>query len=230
VAFYQVIQLVLGNSNLLSMILVVGFTGTALGLAHFTGTMFRDRVAGAKWIRTFMVVVAAVVWIALGFLAFWVRLHSSTSSSGGSFNPSVTGGSGGGTGSVSAQGTIPGAALFAGLYAATGVIAVVGAYLTHNPLHAAFTRAVSEHRAAAKRHATSGSRLKMAEAEREFYEGQLAAARLVRDEAEQARRAKAEELKQLARLEIVKRLRDASLTDAFMREDNQPFQYRPFPN
>jgi hypothetical protein len=89
---------------------------------------------------------------------------------------------------------------------------------------------VSEHRAAAKRHATSGSRLKMAEAEREFYEGQLAAARLVRDEAEQARRAKAEELKQLARLEIVKRLRDASLTDAFMREDNQPFQYRPFPN
>jgi hypothetical protein len=231
VAFYQVIQLVLGNSNLLSMILVVGFTGTALGLAHFTGTMFRDRMAGAKWIRIFMVVVAAVVWIALGFLAFWVRLHSSTSGSGGSFNPSVTGGgSGAGTGSVSAQGTIPGAALFAGLYAATGVIAVVGAYLTHNPLHAAFTRAVSEHRAAAKRHATSGSRLKMAEAEREFYEGQLAAARLVRDEAEQARRAKAEELKQLARLEIVKRLRDVSLTDAFMREDNQPFRYRPFPN
>jgi len=229
VAFYQVIQLVLGNSNLLSVILVIGFTGTALAIAHFTGTMFRDLVAGAKWIRLFMIVAAAVVWVALGALAFWVRLHSSTSSSGGSFNPSVTGG-GGGTGSVSAQGTIPGAALFAGLYAATGVIALVGAYLTHNPMHAAFTRAVSEHRTAAKRHATSGKQLKMAEAEREFYEGQLSAARLVRDEAEQDRRAMAEELKQLARLEIVKRLRDVSATDAFMREDNQPFQYRPFPN
>jgi hypothetical protein len=229
-AFYQVIQLVLGNlSNALVIVLVVGFTGTALSMAHFIGTMLRNWVAGAKWIRLFMIVVVTVIWVALGALAFWVRLRSNAGSSGTSLNLSVTG-SGGGTGSVSTQGTVSGAAMFAGLYAATGIIALVGAYLTHNPMHAAFSRSVSDHRAAARRHASSARRLRMAEARREFFENQLTAAALVRDEAERARHALAAELKQRARLEIANHLRDASATDAFLRPDERPYQYRPFPN
>jgi hypothetical protein len=231
-AFYQIIQLVFGNlTNGWIVVLVIGFTGTALFLAHVVGTMFRDLIAGARWIRLFMVVVLAVIWVTLGALAFWVRLRSGTGASGSSPNLSVTGGGGGGgTGSVSTQGTVPGAAMFAGLYAATGAIAMAGAYLTHNPMHAAFSRSVRDHRAAARRHATSARRLRIAEAKREFFEGQLNAATLVREEAERARHALAAELKQRARLEIANRLRDASTTDAFLRPDERPYQYRPFPN
>jgi hypothetical protein len=228
-AFYQVIQLVLGDlSTAWVIVLVIGFTGTALATAHFIGIMLRDRRAGAKWIQDFLIVIVAAVWLALGALAFWVRLRSNTGSSGSSVSLSVTG-SAGTTASTNVQGTVPGAAMFAGLYAATGIIALVGGYLNHNPLFGAFMRAKREHRAASDRHAASAGRLKMAEAERGFYEDQITAAERVRDEAIQARLALAAELKQLARLELAKRLRDTSATDMFLQGDARPYTYRPFP-
>jgi hypothetical protein len=230
-AFYQVIQLVLGDlTTAWVIVLVIGFTGTALATAHFTGIMLRDRKAGAKWTQVFLIVIAAVAWAALGGLAFWVRLKSSAGTGGTALNLSVTKSSAGSGSVADPQGTAPAAAMFAGLYAATGTIALVGGYLIHNPLRAAFTQAVREHRLAAERHALSGRRLRLAEVEREFFAGQITATERVRDEAVLARLALAAELKQRARLELAKRLRDASATDAFLHDDARPYTYRPFPS
>jgi hypothetical protein len=223
-AFYQVVEVALNLSQKMGAVLVVGFTGVTLTLAHFIGRMLRDRRAGAKWIQGPMIAVVAVIWLALGALAYWVRLKSGGPSQGFSLPGTQSSGSG------STQGTPAAAAMFAGLYAATGAVAAIGAYLTHNPLHAAFARSIREHRRAAEGHALSARRLRLAEAEREFYVGQMTAALLVRDEAVQARHALAQELKQLARLEIAKHLRDASATDAFVDDDARPYTYRPFPN
>jgi hypothetical protein len=223
-AFYQVVEVALNLSRTVGAVLVVGFTGVTLTLAHSVGRMLRDRMAGAKWIPGLMIAVVTVIWLALGALAYWVRLKSGGPSEGFALPGTQSSGSG------STQGTPAAAAMFAGLYAATGAVAAIGAYLTHNPLHAAFARSIREHRRAAEGHALSARRLRLAEAEREFYVGQMTAALLVRDEAVQARHALAQELKQLARLEIAKHLRDASATDAFVDDDARPYTYRPFPN
>ncbi len=229
-AFYQVVLLVQGDLNeALVIVLVIGFTGVALILAHFAGTMLRDRRAGAKWIQNYKIIIVISVWGLLGLLAFLVRLRSGSGSGGGYQLP------GGSSSSASVsvsnpQGTLAGAAIFAGLYVATGAVAMIGSYLSHNPLRPAFARAVREHRAAAERHAISARRLRLAEAEREFFADQITAAKRVRDEAEQARHALAAELKQQARLELAKRMRNASATDAFLEDDARPYTYRPFPN
>jgi heme/copper-type cytochrome/quinol oxidase subunit 4 len=225
-AFYQVVELALNLTQLLGGVLVVGLTAVTLTLAHFVGRMLRDRKAGAKWTPGAMIAVLAIIWLALGATAYWVRLKSGANSGGGFSLPGTVATSTSG----SSQGTPYAAAMFAGLYAATGAVAAVGAYLTHNPLHAAFARAIREHRRAAEGHALSARRLRLAEAEREFFADQMTAAVLVRDEAVQARHALAEELKQLARLEIARHLRSASATDAFLDPDARPYTYRSFPN
>lgn len=228
VAFYQVVQLVAGNlTSRQVLILVVGFTAIALILAHYIGWMLRDRKAGAKWIQLFMIILVAVVWIGLGGLAFWVRLKSN---SGGSSGFQLPGTSSSSSAQPNGQGTLPGAAMFAGLYAGSGAVAFIGGYLRSNPLSAAFMRAVRAHRRAAEARALSARRLRLAEAEAEFFANQITAAERVRDEAIQARHALAAELKQRARVEFAKRLRDASATDAFFDEDARPYTYRPFPN
>ncbi len=58
----------------------------------------------------------------------------------------------------------------------------------------------------------------------EFFVRQIAAAEHVRDEAVLARRALATEMKRRIRLELAKRLRDVSVTDAFIDEDWLPIR------
>jgi hypothetical protein len=123
-----------------------------------------------------------------------------------------------------------GAALFAGLYAATGAVALIGGYLYHNPLFAAFKHAIREHKTAAEAEAVGARRLRLAEAERDFFADEISAAECVRDEAIREREALAAALKQLARVEYAKRLRDTSATDAFFDDDARPYTYRRFPN
>src|ERR1019366_4979958 len=81
-AFYQVVEVALNLSQTVGAVLVVGFTGVTLTLAHFIGRMLRDRRAGAKWIQGPMIAVVAVIWLALGALAYWVRLKSGGPSQG----------------------------------------------------------------------------------------------------------------------------------------------------
>jgi len=231
-AFYQIVEQVQGNlTNLQVAVLVVGFSAMALVTAHFAGIMVRDLKAGAKWAQLFLVIFCAIAWVALGCIAFWVRLSGHPGAGSGGFTPSVTAsGASSSSSTTNFQSTVPGAAMFAALYVATGVVAVVGGYLSHNPLYAPFARAVREHRAAARRNADAGKRLGDAEAERGLFDSQVAAAERVRDEAILARHGLAAELKQRARVEIATRLHDASATDAFMVDDARPYIYRPFPS
>jgi hypothetical protein len=229
VAFYQVVGLLLSNLTPHEIVvLVVAFTVIALLLAHFVGTMLRDRRAGAKWIHALLIIFPAVCWLGLGVLAFWVRLDSNFAQAPSYHLPGQT--SAPSSGQSGSDPTLAGAAMFAGLYAATGAVALVGGYLHRNPVVAAFMHAVRQHRMASEKQALSARRLRLAEAERDYFADEMAAAERVKDEAIQARHALAEELKQRARLEYAKRLRDASATDAFFDDDARPYTYRAFPN
>jgi hypothetical protein len=232
-AFYQIVLLVQAQlTEWQVVVVVVAFGAIALFTAHYAGTQLRDRMAGATWIQLFMIVLCAIAWVSLGAVAFWVRLHGHAA--GGSQAPtlSVTGSAAPpSTGSTnSTQNTALSAAMFAALYVATGAVTLVGSYLTHNPLHGKFTHATRQHRAAAKRNAEAAKALGDAEAKRAFFDAKIAAAERVRDEALKSRHALSQELKQHARLEIAKRLRDASATDAFLTDDLRPYIYRPFPS
>jgi hypothetical protein len=228
VAFYQVVLLIQTRlTSHESAVLVVGFTAMALALAHFVGTMLRDRKAGAKWMHPILLIMPALGWLALGAIAFWARLASNIGASTGYEPP---GDSSAASSASGPHATLISAAIFAGLYVATGAVALIGGYLYHNPLVVAFRQAGSEHEKAAEAQAISARRLGLAEAEREFFTDELTAAERVRDEAILARHALAEELKQRARLEYAKRLRDSSATDAFFDEDARPYTYRAFPN
>jgi hypothetical protein len=232
-AFYQVLELVMANSaEYLVFILVIGFTGVVLTLAHFAGVILRDRFAGARSIRAFLAPACLLVWLALGGLAFYVRfkIDAGGSASAPTLSVSPTGPGSSGSAGVDPQDTLPGAAVFIGLYAATGTVALVGGYLMHNPLRAAFARALRAYRSAAEVHAVASRRLAAAEAVRNFRADELVSAERIREEALQQRLALAEELKQTARLEISRRLQDASATDTFVKPDARPYTYRPFSN
>ncbi|NKZ05270.1 hypothetical protein [Actinomadura latina] len=232
-AFYQVLELVMADLyEVLVFLMVAGFTGVVLALAHFAGQLFRDRRAGdasASSLVTHACLILA--WLALGALAFWVRYNTDAhADAGASSGLSVSGtpspspaGSGG-------QSTLQGAAIFAGLYLGTGLVAMVGGYLTHNPLRDGFVRALRHHRAATETHAIASRRHEIAAAISEFRTAEIEAAERVVEESIRAHLALAEELKQVARLEITRRLQDVSATDNVFTDDARPYTYRPFPN
>jgi len=128
--FYQVTELVLRTfpANQV-MFVTAGFTGTALLLAHFSGAMLGTRPPRAKWHHVLLPGAACTIWIALGTVELWVRLSAPSfegyvlSSSGYFVRPSIT---------VS---EILSAALFAALYAGTGLIGMIGGYLSRKPRH-----------------------------------------------------------------------------------------------
>ena len=212
IAFYQVLQLVLRNlQNQWLILLVIGFTAIALTLAHFLGVFLRDRKAGARWHHPVMLPGCAVLWVALGLMAFWVRWKVSGATAG---LPTA-----GGTLAVpqgNFQGTLPGAAMFAAFYFATGAAAITGSYLVHNPLHRSFARTVRAHESAIRQQAAGARALADAEAQREAIDHQEHAAAEVRDSTIEELRKLAGELKKLARLQLTKKIGDVSATDAFL--------------
>jgi hypothetical protein len=214
IAFYQVLQLVLRNlANQWLILLVIGFTAIALTLAHFLGVFLRDRRAGARWQHPVMLPGCAVLWAALGVMAFFVRWKLS----GGSAAPTLP--SAGGTLTVpqgNFQGTLPGAAMFAAFYFATGAAAITGSYMAHNPLRRAFARTVRAHESAIKQQAAGARALADAEAQRDAIDHQERAAEEVRDSTIEELRKLADELKKLARLQLTKKVGDVSATDAFL--------------
>jgi hypothetical protein len=213
IAFYQVLQLVLRNlGNDYLLVLVIGFTAIALFLAHNLGVLLRDRQAGARWHHPALLPGCAVFWIALGLVAFWVRWKVSGSiaapvlpTSGGTLTvPQPT-----------LQRTLPGAAMFLAFYLATGAAAIIGSYFAHNPLRRDFRRTVRAHESAIKRQAAGAGDLASAEAECDAIDHQDRAATEVRDSTIDELRKLAGELKQLARLQLAKKMGDVSATDAF---------------
>ena len=216
-AFYQVMERVLPDlDGRLLVILVTGFTAMALMLAHYLGIFLRDHQAGTRSNHPVLFPVCAVLWFSLGVMAFWVRWKVSGGSSSGNILP---------TGSdtlvpaqTSFQNTLPGAAMFAAFYYATGAAAIVGSYLNHNPLHRDFKQAVRAHEGAIKRQAAGARAVADAEAERDAFDHQKQAAEEVCASTIEELDELADELKELARTQLIKRLRSLSLTDSILAD------------
>lgn len=213
IAFYQVLELLFSRLRGWAIFLfTLGFTILALMLANYLGILLRDRVAGTRAQHPVHLILVAAGWVGLGLAAFWVRLdiNSLTSSSAATGTIAVPGASG------SAQGTLPGATLFAIFYFASGAVAMTGSYFNHNPLRRAFIKAAKAHDKALRLQADGAGNLAAAKAERDAIAHQEEAATKVRDLTIEELQKLAAELKKLARFELIKKLGSASRTDGLL--------------
>ena len=156
-----------------------------------------------------------MVWLAIGLMAFWIRLTvplpstatlNSGFGSGGIGGGSDGGGSGGmgvgvgvGSGGIgspawcsgsclkrrfSSTHPLQGAAIFLGLYVATGIVAALGAYYTHNPYRGRYKAAIGALRKSSERAAASVYQLGLAISFRDRQQAEIDAARHVLAEAQ----------------------------------------------
>jgi len=229
-AFSQIVQLVMKDQpDLISYLVVGGLTAVALCLAHSIGTIVRDRVAGLPSARRWIALGALAGWLGLGAASFWVRLvvvpHQSAAASGG------LRADGGGlpTTPVQAFDSVPIAIIFAALYVGTGVVAAVGAYLTHNPRKAAYTKLRRAHDRAAEQEAALAAAAEMAAERRNTQVAARDDATRLRDTERHQRRAFAEQLKQHARVLLAHHHQDPAATDALLDDDRRPYGYEKDP-
>lgn len=220
-AFHQVVALVMRDeADWLVWLLVAGFTAAALTLAHFAGRLWRGARAGDPEATVTAARLCAGLWLALGAAAFTIRLlvrHDSAAGDPFLVDQSQIG-ERTGTSVVMAS-----ALLFLALYLAAGTVALIGAYLTHNPVLSGYLQAQRAHRRAVRRLRRSAPRYERARrvldehlAERERDERSRLAAR-------SERFAVADELKRHAEVLIASQLQDPSATDGITRPDRRPW-------
>jgi hypothetical protein len=220
-AFHQVVSLVMPREeDWLIALLVVGLTLVALLLAHFSGRLAREVVAGMGRATWRSVLWCAVPWLLLGLTAVVVRIVVAPGSHA-AVDPNATSYSRG-------DGTAPiAAALFAMLYAGSGVIAAVAEFFSHNPLRSDYRRAHRNHRGAQRRLARSQPAYQRALHVRELHR----AAHLQDEDNYRAAMKKqlayAEELKRYAAVLIAIYLQDPSATDGMTQEDWRPMITTP---
>jgi hypothetical protein len=236
-AFTQVVELALPNqSNWVVYLVVGGLTSVVLYIAHMIGVMLRHakaqhtqgtgrglRVGSWLAMRT-AIVGCSAVWVALGLLAYWVRktvplVQTATIGGGGIGSGTVGGGAATGTGNYTPQS----AAIFLGLYLATGIVAAVGAFFTHNPYRSRYTAALRGYRKASDRAAASVYQFLQADAAYLRQRSELDAAKLIFDQAVAQERAFSEQLKQSIRLQIARMAGDPAVTDAIFTQDQKPY-------
>jgi hypothetical protein len=189
--------------------------GTGSGLRIRSWLAIRVTIAGC-----------AVVWAAVGLLAYWVRMTvpligtTQLGSSGG-----IGSGIGGGTASAGPSGTYTSqsAAIFLGLYLCTGIVAAVGAYFTHNPYRGRYATAIRAHRKASERAAASTYQFQQAQAVYDRQYAELKAADKILANAKAQERAFSEQLKQSIRVQIASMARDPAVTDAIFKPDQKPY-------
>ena len=240
-AFYQVMQLVMPQDEVVVFLVVLGLTAVVLFLGHITGMWLRDvkirpaapvkgpgkvsvRALWSWWSRRVPAFLCVLVWLAIGLVSCWIRLTVPTESGGMDF------GSVGEVGASSEEYAIEAAGIFLTLYFGTGLAAALGAYLTHDPLRSAYAAAVRRHRRQTVRAARSARRRAVAQTEVNRYVAQLRAAQRIRDEEEQARRALAERLKQYSRVLLAQEAGDPAVTDAFFAPDRRPYDWASRPH
>jgi hypothetical protein len=234
-AFTQVVERAMPDQTDLMVYLVVGgLAAVVLYIAHMVGVMLRGARAtyphrgehGARLrsrIGSGMALAGCTVaWGALGYLAYWVRTHVPPPAA-----VQITVGSIGGGSAPSGTSTDPHAAqaalLFLGLYVATGIVAALGAYFTHNPYRGRYVAALRAYRKAAERAAASANQLGRAEASYQRQATELQDADSVLAEAQALDKAFTEQLKQSVRLQIASMARDPAVTDAIFDEDRDPY-------
>ncbi|HEX6354213.1 hypothetical protein [Actinophytocola sp.] len=222
-AFAQVVQLVMANQpGIVSFAVVIGLTVTVLYLAHSVGTMVRDRIAGIGAARWTWVVLATLGWASIGAVAFWVRLVITEADVQA---PQV------GLSTVDQPSTsdpvdataMPAAVLFLALFIGSGLVAAIGAYVTHNPRAGEYRTVRSKHQSSsALAGEMAGVRTAVLKRLRHFKKA-LVKARRLRDRERRRRRHFAEELKQHARLLMADHVQDPAFSDALFTQDRLPY-------
>jgi hypothetical protein len=266
-AFVQVVELVLPDQDWLDWLVVAGLIAVVLYLAHMIGVMLREAraaqpsdggIAGriGGWLgRRFGTFVCVVVWLALGLMAFWVRLtvplpgtvqlgggsggiggggiggggvgSAGIGSGGSGIGSSGIGGGSATSGTTTSSHTLQSAALFLSLYLATGLVAAVGAYFAHNPYRGRYAAAIRAYRKASERAAASAYQLGQAVAVYEHQRAEIEASQQVLAEATSQDQAFTERLKQSVRIEIAGLARDPAVTDAIFEPDHKPYWRDP---
>ena len=263
-AFVQIVELVMPlQQNWVIWLVVAGLTTVVLYIAHTVGVMLREARAGqgssgglggrlARWLgRRAAAFLCTVVWLALGLMAFWVRLTvpplgtvqlgagggigsgggigGSGIGSGGGIGGGAIGGGGIGGGSTASATATTGhptqaAAIFLGLYVATGMVAALGAYFTHNPYRGRYAATVRAYRKTTERAAASAYQLGRALAIQDQQLAEMEAAKRALAEAQAQNRAFTERLKQDVRVRIAGQAKDPAVTDAIFRPDDRPYR------
>jgi hypothetical protein len=213
--FYQVLALVMRNvPDQVVWLGVVGFTVTALALAHTIGVRVRDRLdSGKRVLGGASIWLLFIVWLFVGGTAFIVRLTAAP--------PQFSGGTTiveeGQPVTFISRSDDPrlAALLFLALYLATGTVAAVAGYLRHNTAAKQYAATLRTRSDIAKVAAASAADLALArqtlvalrEERRRREEGWV--------KAQEEWQAIARRLKQEARLRLASAAQNPSVTDAY---------------
>jgi hypothetical protein len=214
--FYQVLALVMKNvPDEVVWLGVVGFTVTALSLAHTIGVRMRERAdAGQRPSTSGSAWLVAVIWLFVGITAFIVRLVAS--------QPSVTGGT-----TIVEEGEqvaapvagsdnpLLAALLFLALYLATGTVAAIAGYLRHNTAAKQYRATLRSRSDAAKSAATTIADLTLAQQTKLALDEERRRRAEGWEKAQEEWQAIARRLKQEARLRLASAAQDPSTTDAY---------------
>ncbi len=158
-----------------------------------------DQLVSSAWI-------CLGVWLALGAFAFVVRWEISPQSASVAY---------GGDGSalpdfgqsVDLGAQRLAALLFLGLYFGTGVVSALGGFFRHEPAIKEYTRALSKRTTVARRQASTGALLMSAKRTLEAVQQERERSQRAWDEIDQQGRDGTEQLRQEARLKLLKRRR-----------------------
>jgi hypothetical protein len=229
-AFTQTVQLVLPQSGWVALMVVFGLTAVVLYLAHSVGVILRDAKAASRYPgthgngrrrptgRRLAATCCTVIWLGVGGLAFWVRytvplvVPPPVGGCGGVIGAGPGGGCSNGT---TSQHPLQAAAIFFGLYLATGAVAAVGAYITHNPYRGGYMSAIQAYRKASEHAAASMHRFGLARAACLNQAKEIEVSDQVLADAQARNKDFTGKLKQIALIEIASLLKDPAVTDAY---------------
>jgi len=224
-AFTQTVQLVLPQADWVALLVVFGLTAVVLYIAHMVGVMLREASAARdsagnrrRLGRGLTAFVCTLVWLGVGVLAFWVRytVPLPVAPQVGGCGVIGSGSTGGCSPSGAGHGhALQAAAIFLGLYLATGIVAAVGAYVTHNPYRGGYVTAIRAYRRASERASASIHQVGLALAAHQRQQAEIEAAKEILAQAKDQNNAFTDQLKQEALIEIASLLKDPAVTDAF---------------
>ncbi len=214
--FYQVLALVMRNvPNEVVWLGVVGFTVTALSLAHTVGVRLRERIDGGdRALSSPSAWLCFVVWLFVGITAFIVRwLAAAPIGTGGT--TIVEEGEQVAAPTTGADNPLLAALLFLSLYLATGMVAAIAGYLRHNTAAKRYAISMRSRTSAAKHAARSAADLTLARQTKLALDEERRRRAEGWEKAQEEWAAIARRLKQEARLRLAASAQNPSTTDAY---------------
>jgi hypothetical protein len=214
--FYQVLALVMKNvPDEVVWLGVVGFTVTALSLAHTIGVRMRERVdQGERALTSASAWLVTVIWLFVGITAFIVRLVAAEPSTTGG-TTIVEEGQQVAPPVIGADNPLLAALLFLALYLATGTVAALAGYLRHNTAAKQYRATLRTRADAAKSAASTIADLTLAQQTKVALDEERRRRAEGWQKAQEEWEAIARRLKQEARLRLAAAAQDPSTTDAY---------------